>query len=437
MSGSAAPDGSPAPVAFNLGQFVALGVMKGMPAADAMTVARGVVTNWVKTGQMDQQHADDMLADLGETAMRVANLNNAGALQRQGMIEEGADRRLPPTFIPDEGHPGSGTFVSPVGGDFRKPGGMRGGSPTPLSTDQNTAALQQQITNEPDPAKRAQLVQRLQQASPRPPPDEKEVYAARAMNYQSDNEAYPTPQKPPVAFHITAPIALRGDAQAAVDRRVQELMDQNRRLDLATAHQQAVYQLQDEGVLYSPDEVTAMRQGTAANLYGRYDAQIQNYAPPGGKPSEHLMIGLKPKGQQGQQQQQPAQTSPPPTATTTPPPPSPAATPPGPPYRPMQDIFGGSGGSSGAPPVPFWQSYLNRPAASGPAPLTTQQMYGGVSTVPAAPAASTPAANQPIGKAAPNAQEGSIAYLNGRPVGIVRGGAVYPMPAETGPGGGG
>jgi hypothetical protein len=64
-------------------------------------------------------------------------------------------------------------------------------------------------------------------------------------------------------------------------------------------------------------------------------------------------------------------------------------------------------------------------------------MYGGVSTVPAAPAASTPAANQPIGKAAPNAQEGSIAYLNGRPVGIVRGGAVYPMPAETGPGGGG
>jgi len=115
MSGPAAPDGSPAPTAFNLGQFVALGVMKGMPAADAMTVARGVVANWVKTGQMDQQHADDMLADLGETAMRVANIQQTGATTRTGM--EVAGRRdvagievagrekvagMPTTFVADD-----------------------------------------------------------------------------------------------------------------------------------------------------------------------------------------------------------------------------------------------------------------------------------------------------------------------------------------------
>jgi hypothetical protein len=63
-------------------------------------------------------------------------------------------------------------------------------------------------------------------------------------------------------------------------------------------------------------------------------------------------------------------------------------------------------------------------------------MYGGVPTAPPAPAA--PAApNQPIARAAPNQRDGDIAYLNGRPIGIVRGGAVYPMPAQAGPGGGG
>jgi hypothetical protein len=265
------------------------------------------------------------------------------------------------------------------------------------------------------------------------------------MNYQSDQEAYPTPQHPPVAFHITAPVAFNNKAQAVINARAQELMDQNRRLDLATAHQQARDQLMEDGTLYSPDEVNQMRQGTAANLYGRYDAQIQNYAPPGGKPSEHLMVGLKPKsaggGQQQQQQQPPAQTSPPPTATTTPPPPA-AAAPPGPAYRPTSEIFGSGGGppapgtTPGPAPVPAWQSYLNRPATSGPAPLTPGQMYGGVPTAP--PAAAAPAApNQPIARAAPNQRDGEIAYLNGRPIGIVRGGAVYPMPAQAGPGGGG
>jgi hypothetical protein len=63
-------------------------------------------------------------------------------------------------------------------------------------------------------------------------------------------------------------------------------------------------------------------------------------------------------------------------------------------------------------------------------------MYGGVPTAP--PAAAAPAApNQPIARAAPNQRDGEIAYLNGRPIGIVRGGAVYPMPAQAGPGGGG
>ena len=450
-SGPANADGSPAKPMITAAQYVALAVGAGHEANQALLEWRSMISSAYDTGRIDENTYHHMMGAaepsiITTDATNAANIKRtgmeqAGQNQREAMSQAGQDRRVAPVFVPDEERPGTGTYTPPS--VINQSGGTRGGSPTPLSQDQTAAMIQRQIANEPDPAKRAQLIQRYQAASPRPPPEEKEVYAARAMNYQSDAEAYPTPQKPPVAFHITAPIAFKGDAQAKIDERTQELMDQNRRLDMASAHRQAVFQLQADGTLYSPDDVSEMRQGTAANLYGRYDAQIQNYAPPGGKPSEHLMLGLKPKsgGQKQQQQQQPTQTSPPPTATTTPPP---AATPPGPAYRSTSEIFGSGGGppTPGTTPGPAPQPWLvqkltPQTTPTGPAPMSTQQMYGGVPTAPAAaaPMAATPAAPQPIGRAAPNAQDGSIAYLNGRPVGIVRGGAVYPMPA--GPGGGG
>jgi hypothetical protein len=79
MSGPAAPDGSPAPAAFNLSQYVALAVMKGLPAEQALQQGQAVVAEWVKNGQMDQRTADNILSGLGQPAMRVANIGAASA----------------------------------------------------------------------------------------------------------------------------------------------------------------------------------------------------------------------------------------------------------------------------------------------------------------------------------------------------------------------
>jgi hypothetical protein len=145
MSGSAAADGSPAPVSFNLAQFVALGVMKGMPADQAAQMGQAIVANWVKTGQMDQATADNVLSGLGRPDMRVANINNAGATTRTGMEVAGrqavanaeiAGREkvagMPTTFVPDENDPSVGTNL-PLS-QQQVPGGVRGYNPNAVSS---------------------------------------------------------------------------------------------------------------------------------------------------------------------------------------------------------------------------------------------------------------------------------------------------------------
>ena len=89
----AAPDGSPAPPMLNLGQFAALATLKGMPAADALALGRMIVAGWVKNGQMDSVTADNVVANIGEPAMRTAGINNAGALQRTNVEQAGQTQR--------------------------------------------------------------------------------------------------------------------------------------------------------------------------------------------------------------------------------------------------------------------------------------------------------------------------------------------------------
>jgi len=80
MSGPAASDGSPAPAAFNLAQYVALGVLHGLPAEQAIAQGRAVVAEWVKNGQMDQVTAEKVLSGLDRPEMRVAGIQ--GQTQR-------------------------------------------------------------------------------------------------------------------------------------------------------------------------------------------------------------------------------------------------------------------------------------------------------------------------------------------------------------------
>jgi hypothetical protein len=95
---------------------------------------------------MDQQHADDLLASLGETAMRVANINNAGALTRTNA--EVAGRRdvanidvtgrekvagMPTTFVADDPNdPTKGHYV-PLA-QQQGPGGTASFAPAATTT---------------------------------------------------------------------------------------------------------------------------------------------------------------------------------------------------------------------------------------------------------------------------------------------------------------
>jgi hypothetical protein len=92
MSGPAAADGSPAPAAFNLAQYIALGVMHGLPADQALAQGRAVIAEWVKNGQMDQRTADNIVANIGVPDMRVAGIRETGATTRTGMEVAGRER---------------------------------------------------------------------------------------------------------------------------------------------------------------------------------------------------------------------------------------------------------------------------------------------------------------------------------------------------------
>jgi len=293
--------------------------------------------------------------------------------------------------------------------------------------------------------------------APKTPMTANESFQQNAQQHGIDQEIYPQPQKGSLTSpgYVTAPVVFSPAAQAKIQALQTRFMTAARG-DPGAAHRMAVQALQQSGDLPSATQVDALRNagGVVSTAGGRVTDPRLSVSPSydgKGTTTPHLWVGLKGEGNPNDPGAPTAfnlepgprvgsQTAPGPQAPSQG---APVANQPapGPAYRSTSEIFGSGGGppAPGTPPgpapVPFFQRFLGQPAASGPTPLTTQQMYGGVSPTPAAPAAAAPPGA--IGRAAPGAADGSIQYdTAGRPAGIVRGGLVYPMPAMAAGGGG-
>jgi hypothetical protein len=242
--------------------------------------------------------------------------------------------------------------------------------PVPPSQDQQAAMLDDAILHATGDEKQRLINARLQLAAlPKGPVDPAKAFEQMQVNYEADQMAYPQPD--PIAavdMTVKAPVAFTPAAETAIADRVKSLRNTAKGyvLNETEARNEARRQLQDEGVLYTPDEINNLRKESVRSLVGR-DIRIQTYKPAGQPASEHMMVGLKPKtaGAAGT------------TTTTT------------------------------TPPI---STVIPRPEYSRPG------------ATPAAPAAGAPAGA--IGAARPGTPDGP-ATIGGKPV-VVRGGYIFP-----------
>jgi hypothetical protein len=302
--------------------------------------------------------------------------------------------------------------------------------------------------------------------APKAPMTANESFQQGAQAHSLDQEIYPQAQKGSLTSpgYVSAPVVFSPKMQAQIQALTARFMrDPATRGDPGAAHRMAVQALQQSGDLPSATQVEALRNagGIISTAGGRVTDPRLTVSPNydgKGTTTPHLWVGGKDEknpndpGAPTAFNPEPGPRAGSKVTPQTPPGPQQPQTPPvanQPPYRSTSEIFGSGGGppapgtTPGPAPVPFFQRFLGQPAASGPAPLTAQQMYGGVPTTPTAPVAAAPVAPaasvmRSLGPAPPGAREGQIVYgKNGLPPAIVRGGQLFPPPAQGGPGGAG
>jgi hypothetical protein len=370
MTGSAASNGSPAPLPPNLNVqgMSTLAAAAGFDPAMAALFGQQVLAEAFRTGRLDAHNYHEMLAGTGPAAPLASDAARYGhELGLKGTLgsaqiqagaaitghklsadaqrdvanigQAGQDRRFiaePTTVTTDaQGNPlaspiivtrgeatkgrgaydsaiaqqlgAPGTFFDPNSADPSKPIALTIGEgiarrlmPAPASQDAFSAGLGLAYSQEKDPVKRQELLNRMTGIStlPKGPVAAKEADEQKQVDYRVLQKAYPQPDPYKVDLQIKDPVALTPDAESAVSDRVGKLQNTDRRLALnkTEAREEAIRQLQAEGTLYTPAEIAeARRSRSLLDVSVGRDIKVDTYTPIGKPASSHMMIGLKNK----------------------------------------------------------------------------------------------------------------------------------------------
>jgi hypothetical protein len=201
-----------------------------------------------------------------------------------------------------------GQYITP-----EKPGGTtmraadaaaQGVPAVPQSLDQQNAILDAAIqqasrAGNQDEVRRLTNVKLQLATLPKGPVAAKEADEQAQVNYRNDQAHYPQPDPTTaVDMYVKAPVMFKPEAERAITERMKQLRGTDRYLTLNATElrSEARQQLEDENVLYKPEEINALRREDIRAPGGR-DPRIQRVQPVGAAaPSDHMMIGLKPKG---------------------------------------------------------------------------------------------------------------------------------------------
>jgi len=388
MSGPAAANGSPAPMAPNMN---VLGIMKmavaaGYDANQAGLIAQSYLANLHQQGILDDKHYRDALAGSGAAQPLVADIGAAATvkghqimagaeLEKQRMVTGEMAREFGlnpkavidtktglPVNVPPQDAMGRQPYEPAVAVERQRQQGEYGTyydrtNPTlPLRRTAATADIQNlqpamsqdvqggsvanALMNEPDPAKREQIIQRALTgaAIPKGPTTPKDSYDQLQVNSAVAQREYPQPDPATKLglgeWHVTEPSAFTPRAEAAIDQKQEQLRMSNRVLaqNPTALRSAAIRTLQAEKTLPTPQEVNELRQKDRRALAGG-DTRVQMYPKGGvGAATPHMMIDLK---------NAPAGAVP--SATSVPPPGAVGRVPEGTPNGPFQASDGRTG----------------------------------------------------------------------------------------------
>lgn len=94
QSGPAGPNGAPAPITPGIASFMAMGAAAGIPADQMKMIGASYVSDWIRTGAMDQNTGARTLAEIFEPSRPFVEQN---ANQRHAITEGGLNRRADQT----------------------------------------------------------------------------------------------------------------------------------------------------------------------------------------------------------------------------------------------------------------------------------------------------------------------------------------------------
>lgn len=285
-SGPAAPNGSPAPMAFDPQTYVAVATASGMDAATAQANAQAYALNGYQRGIFDKGNLNVALSALGQSAPAVAD-TQADAAVKGHELSAGAQRytadqhlagtlgsarireaeaarqfdKTPKPIIGPDGTPVYAPQIETAGkrvyeptvavekqrqtgayGTYTRPeaplqpfvttaedAAAKGYIPEAKTTDQVGADLQRAWQTEQDPARKQQLYELMMRNAglPKGPVAAKEADEQKQVNYRSLQTMYPQPDKArPLGggeWGVTEPAALTPEAEAAVAERTSQL----------------------------------------------------------------------------------------------------------------------------------------------------------------------------------------------------------------------